>query len=183
MDGKKNIALIGMPGSGKSTIGVLLAKTLCMRFVDTDILIRNKEGMRLSDIISSKGSAYFSKVEEATVLGIDGEGMVISTGGSVVLSSNAMNHLKKIAYIIYLETDLWLIRKRLWNFKTRGIVTSPGKTVDDLFRYRRPIYRQYAEIKIRVRRKKPDQIVASIMERLRETSEENHSEKIGKGPD
>ncbi|MBN1891615.1 MAG: shikimate kinase [Clostridiales bacterium] len=175
MNGKKNIALIGMPGSGKSTIGILLAKALCMRFVDTDILIQNTEGMRLSEIISSKGSAYFSKVEEEVILGIAGEGMVISTGGSAVLSSKAMNHLKKIAHIIYLETDLWLIKKRLWNFKTRGIVTSPGKTVEDLYRYRRPIYRQYAEIKIRVRRKKPDQIVANIIDRLRERSEENHN--------
>jgi len=163
---QNNIALIGMPGSGKSTIGVLLAKTLCMRFVDTDILIKEREGMALADIIRQKGSDYFSKIEEAVITELNGDGLVIATGGSVVLLPNAMDHLASIARIIYLEADLWLIKKRLWNFKTRGIVASPGKTVESLFHDRRPLYRQYAEVTVRVRKKKSDLIVQQIIEHL-----------------
>ncbi len=166
MSKKNNIALIGMPGTGKSTVGVMLAKALCMRFVDTDILIQDREGMALADIIQQKGSAYFSTIEEAVISELSGEGLVIATGGSAVLLPKAMNHLREIARIIFLEADLWLIKRRLWNYKTRGIVASPGKTIENLYHDRRPLYRQYAEITIRVRRKNPGQVVESIIERL-----------------
>ncbi len=168
MDRKSNIALIGMPGSGKSTVGVLLAKTFSMRFIDTDVLIREREGMALVDIIKNKGSVYFSKIEESVVTGLSGDGMVIATGGSVILLPKAMTHLKKIARIVYLEADLWLIKKRLWNFRTRGIVAAPGKTIENLFHDRRPLYRQYAQITVRVRKKTPEQVVLGIISALKQ---------------
>lgn len=166
MDKKENIALIGMPGSGKSTVGVFLAKSLHMHFVDTDALIKEREGMSLADIISNKGSAYFSSLEEAVVTGLSGKGLVIATGGSVVLLPKAMEHLAKIARVVYLEADLWLIKRRLWNFKTRGIVASPDMSIERLFHVRRPLYRHYAEITVRVRRKRPDRVAADIVEAL-----------------
>ena len=167
VDKKSNIALIGMPGSGKSTVGVFLAKALQMRFVDTDALIREREGIPLADIIKKKGSAYFSTIEESVVTGLTGNGLVIATGGSVVLLPKAMDHLAKIARIVYLEADLWLIKKRLWNFRTRGIVASPGMSIERLFHDRRPLYRQYAEVTVRVRRKRPDRVAADIAEALK----------------
>jgi len=168
---RSNIALIGMPGSGKSTIGVLLAKTLCMRFVDTDILIQNREGMSLIDIIRVKGTDYFSKAEETVIRDLHTEKTVIATGGSVVLLPEAMIRLRESSRIVYLEADLWKIRKRLWNFHTRGIVSEPGKTIEDLYRERLPLYRRYADIKIRLRGKKASQIVDEIVEKIFEEND------------
>lgn len=166
---QKGIALIGMPGIGKSTVGILLANTLGMRFVDTDILIQEKEGATLIDIIRDRGIERFQRIEEEVLSGLSGDGTVIATGGSAVLLPAAMKHLAEIADIVYLEADLMLIRKRLWNFKTRGIVSTPGKTITDIFNERRPLYRKYSKIKVRVRGKKPGQIVSEIVDRSKET--------------
>jgi shikimate kinase len=157
---QKNIVLIGMPGSGKSTIGRLLAKALCMNFLDTDILIQHEENQPLQKIINIKGNEYFLRREEEVLMALPVEGTVIATGGSAVLLPHAMDHLRKTADIVYLEADYGLIRKRLWNLKTRGIVLAPGKTLEDLYVGRKPHYEKYAGVTVRVRRRTPEEIVS-----------------------
>jgi len=159
----KNIVLIGMPGCGKSTVGRLLAKTLGMNFLDTDILIQHKENQPLQKIINIKGNEYFLRREEEVLMTLPGEGTVIATGGSAVLLPRAMEHLEKNADIVYLEADYGLIRKRLWNLKTRGIVLAPGKTLEDLYVGRKPHYEKYAGVTVRVRRRTPDELVSRII--------------------
>lgn len=166
MPKRKNIVLIGMPGCGKSTVGLLLAKRLCMRFVDTDMLIQARENMPLQKIINNKGSEYFARLEEEVILSLCAEETVIATGGSAVLHPVAMEHLKKISEVVYLEADFGLIRKRLWNLKTRGIILGPGKTLEDLYRSRKPEYEKYADLTIRIRHKTLEQIVTRIAELL-----------------
>lgn len=155
-----------MPGSGKSTVGRLLAKTMCMNFLDTDLLIQHNENQPLQKIINSKGNEYFLRREEEVLLSLPGAGTVIATGGSAVLLPRAMDILKETADIVYLEADYGLIRKRLWNLKTRGIVLAPGKTLEDLYIGRKPHYEKYAGVTIRVRRRTPEEIVSRIAELL-----------------
>lgn len=163
MADQKNIVLIGMPGSGKSTVGRILAKALCMNFLDTDTLIQHKENKPLQKIINIKGNEYFLRMEEDVLMSLPGEGTVIATGGSAVLLPVAMDHLRDTSDIVYLEADYGLIRKRLWNLKTRGIVLAPGKTLEDLYVGRKPHYEKYAGITVRVKRRTPDEIVSRIL--------------------
>lgn len=163
---QKNIVLIGMPGSGKSTVGRLLAKELCMNFLDTDLLIQQKENQPLQSIINMKGNDYFLRREEDVLMTLPAEGTVIATGGSAVLLPKAMEHLRKITDIVYLEADYSLIRKRLWNLRTRGIVLAPGKTLEDLYVGRKPHYEKYAGVIVRVKHRTPQEIVSLIATRL-----------------
>lgn len=151
-----------MPGSGKSTVGRLLAKALCMDFLDTDMLILQKENMPLQEIINIKGNEYFLKREEEVLMSLPSEGTVIATGGSAVLLPRAMIFLKKTADMVYLQADYGLIRKRLWNLKSRGIVLAPGKTLEDLYVGRKPHYERFAGVTVRVGRRTPEEIVRRI---------------------
>ncbi len=166
MPGLKNIVLIGMPGSGKSTVGRLLAKELGMTFLDTDLLIQKTENQPLQNIINTKGNDYFLRREENVLMTLPPEGTVIATGGSAVLLPKAMEHLRKTTDIVYLEADYGLIRKRLWNLKTRGIVLAPGKTLEDLYIARKPNYERYAGVTVRVKRRTPEELVSLIVTRL-----------------
>ena len=156
MSKTKNIILIGMPGSGKSTIGLLLAKALFVRFVDTDMMIRDIEKRSLQEILNESGQAYFENRESEVIQSINGRTLVIATGGSAVLLPDAMAHLKKIGEIVYLQAPLSLIEKRLWNIKTRGIVLGEGQSIEDLYVAREPIYRQYADLQVSVEGKTVD---------------------------
>ena len=129
----KNIVLIGMPACGKSSVGVILAKTAAMAFVDTDLLIQQEEGKKLQYIIDSQGMDDFLKIEERVLASVDVENSVISTGGSAVYSEKAMNHLKEKGIIVYLKLPLAEIDRRLKNIKTRGIAMKPGETLADLY--------------------------------------------------
>ena len=131
---EENIILIGMPGAGKSTCGVLAAKILLKNFFDTDLLIQSMENKRLQQIINEKGTAEFKRAEEAAVLSLDIKGTVIATGGSVVYSPKAMAHLS------YDE-----MKKRIKNLSTRGIVLENGETLLDMYNERRPLYEKYAD--------------------------------------
>ena len=143
-----NIILIGMPGSGKSTCGVVAAKLLLKNFFDTDLLIQNREGQRLQQIIDEKGLDYFARAEEEAVLSLDIAGTVIATGGSAVYSDRAMQHLKAGGKCVYLKVAADEIERRLANFSDRGVVIADGMTLADLYAERKPLYEKYADITV-----------------------------------
>lgn len=148
MDRDTNIVLIGMPGVGKSTIGVLLAKELSRSFLDTDIHIQAQEGLPLQSILDEQGLARFLEVEEAHILSLQLKGHVIATGGSVVYSSTAMAHLKTGGIAVLLELSLPLLRVRIRDMDSRGIAMAPGKDFGALYKEREPLYRRYADIRV-----------------------------------
>lgn len=144
-----NIILIGMPGSGKSTCGVVAAKLLLKNFFDTDLLIQNREGQRLQQIIDEKGLDYFARAEEEAVLSLDIAGTVIATGGSVVYSSAAMDHLRRMGKVIYLHLEYETMCRRIQNLDSRGVVLQGGYTLQDMYKERLPLYRRYADAVIK----------------------------------
>ena len=135
-----------MPGCGKSTIGVLLAKIIGYDFVDTDILIQQQEGKKLYKIINEEGLDYFKKVENEINSKLDLKNTVIATGGSVVYGKEAMQHLKTLGRVVYLKVSKEELKNRIGNFSTRGIAIEKGKTFDDLYEERIPLYEQYADV-------------------------------------
>lgn len=143
-----NIILIGMPAVGKSTIGVLLAKTLILSFTDTDLLIQEKYKKSLCDIINDNGTKAFINIEEDVILKADFKNSVIATGGSAVYGENAMKKLKQSGKVIYLDLSLEEIKKRIGDIKSRGVVLMSGTTVEDIFKERKALYEKYADIKI-----------------------------------
>lgn len=159
-----NIILIGMPGSGKSTCGVLAAKALLKNFFDTDLLIQNLEGERLQSIINSKGTGYFEKCEERAILSLSINAAVIATGGSVVYSEKAMRHLKSLGKIIYLELSFEEMEKRIRNIKTRGIVLRNGETLYDMYNERAALYEKYADTVINCSGLSVEEAVEKIVE-------------------
>lgn len=165
MRGKKSIILVGMPGSGKSTVGVLLAKVVCMQFLDADLLIQRRERMPLQKILNTRGVEYFTACEESAILSIHQRGQVIATGGSVVLSERAMLHLKTLGTIVYIDAPLPELLRRLWNVKTRGIVLKPGQTIEDLYYERKPYYEKYADVTVHTGRTKIESVVQAIVDK------------------
>ena len=143
-----NITLIGMPGAGKSTIGVVLAKVLGYQFLDSDLLIQKQEKRRLSEIIEEEGYEGFKDVENRVNASIEAENTVIATGGSVVYCEEAMEHLKSIGTVVYLKLSLNALSKRLGNLKGRGVLLREGQTLTNLYEERTPLYEKYADIVI-----------------------------------
>ncbi|MBO5935215.1 MAG: shikimate kinase [Clostridia bacterium] len=141
-----NIILVGMPGAGKSTLGVLLAKATGKLFVDTDIIIQQKTKRLLQDIIDNDGTDAFLNLEEEILLSVNEENTVIATGGSAVYSEKAMEHFRKSGKIVYLHVDFAEIEKRVTNITTRGIVLKNGKSLADAFVERKPLYDKYADV-------------------------------------
>ena len=150
MAGGENIVLIGMPGSGKSTVGVVLAKTLGMDFVDVDLLICRREDCTLQEILDRRGLDAFLQVEEETVLETEFRDTVIATGGSVPMSEKAMAHLAQHGRFIYLDVPLPELERRIHNITTRGIAFAPGQTLADIYALRTPLYRRWAEATVSV---------------------------------
>ncbi len=144
----KNVVLIGMPGVGKSTIGVILAKVLGYQFVDADLVIQKEEGKLLKDIIAEKGTDGFIQVENRVNSQLNVERAIIATGGSVVYGKEAMAHLKEIGTVVYLKQSLSILEKRLRNIKNRGVVLKKGQTLKDLYMERTKLYEKYADITI-----------------------------------
>lgn len=163
---KNNLALIGMPAVGKSTVGVLLAKKLGFAFLDTDILIQTKEKMTLAQIISEKGLERFLEIEESHLLSLDCSQHLIATGGSVIYKEKAMAHLAQTATIIYLCVDLDILANRLSDVIERGVAIDPGKGIDDLYKERTPLYDKFWDIKINCGVKTPAQVVTAIEQYL-----------------
>lgn len=143
---KKNIVLIGMPGVGKSTIGVILAKVLGYNFIDTDLLIQEKENRLLNEIIGKDGIDYFLNVESKINQNLDVSKAIIATGGSVIYSNDAMEHLKELGKVIYLKQDFEKINERVENIHGRGVVLKDNQTFEQLYNERVPLYEKYADI-------------------------------------
>ncbi|MBQ2687891.1 MAG: shikimate kinase [Clostridia bacterium] len=144
----KNVVLVGMPGCGKSTVGVILAKTLGLSFVDTDLLICAKEESTLQNIIETKGLEYFEKAECEVGEKLSVNNTVVATGGSMILYESAIKSLKKTAVVVYINVSLPELKRRLTNIKTRGITFAKGETLEDIFNIRTPLYKKYADITI-----------------------------------
>ena len=144
----KNIILIGMPGAGKSTAGVILAKTLGRTFTDTDIAIQERAGRLLQEIIDTEGPEAFLKIEEETILSLRCHNAVIATGGSVVFSGKAMAHLKQDGVVVYLKISFEEMEKRIRNITARGIVLFSGESLRDMYDERIPLYEKYADITV-----------------------------------
>lgn len=168
-----NIVLIGMPGAGKSTVGVILAKVLGMDFVDTDLEIQRTSGRLLQEIIDEDGIAGFLGVEEQTVLRGSYHRAVIATGGSVVYSKKIMAHLMEISIVVYLKVGLSILQKRINNMATRGIAMHKSQTLNDIFAERTPLYEQYADITIECDGMDAEGVVASILAGLKGSGRES----------
>lgn len=143
---KSNIVLIGMPGSGKSTVGIILAKRTSRDFVDTDLLIQIAQGRPLQDIVDQSGYMALRKIEEKILLGLNYRNHVIATGGSAAYSHDAMVHLKKNGTVIFLNVDLATLESRIYNFSTRGLAKRPEQSLADLFKERYALYTTYADV-------------------------------------
>ncbi|MDO4486773.1 MAG: shikimate kinase [Bacillota bacterium] len=148
MSRRKNIVLIGMPACGKSVTGVVLAKALRMKFIDTDLLIQEKAGKGLQEIINEDGIDAFKQLEEQVLCSVEQDNAVIATGGSAVYYDSAMRHLKKNGVVVYIEVSLETVKKRLGNIKTRGVAMGKGQTLDELYDIRVPLYEKYADITV-----------------------------------
>ncbi len=144
----ENIILIGMPGSGKSTIGVVLAKVMGYGFMDSDLVIQAQEGKRLFEIMEEKGNDGFLEIENRVNSQLMVQRCVIATGGSAVYGKEAMEHLKEIGTVVYLELPYEELCTRLGNLKCRGVVLEEGQTLKDLYEERVPLYEKYADITI-----------------------------------
>ncbi len=143
-----NITLIGMPGSGKSTVGVLLAKALGYDFLDTDLLIQQREGQLLQDLLDQRGVERFLDAEEAAVRSVQCSRTVIAPGGSVVCRPGAIEHLRALGPVIYLYVPMEELRLRVTNLSTRGIAMEPGQDLADVMAARAPLYEKYADLTV-----------------------------------
>ncbi len=167
----KNIVLIGMPAVGKSTVGVLLAKTVGFSFVDTDLIIQQNTGRLLQDIIDNDGLDAFCIDEERAICSVSADGnSVIATGGSAVYSREAMLHLKSNGIVYYLRIPAEELKKRLSNIKTRGIAMRPEDTIEDVFSRRAALYKEYADITVECEGKSAEEIVEEIYDYHRNLS-------------
>ncbi|MEW6443488.1 MAG: shikimate kinase [bacterium] len=161
-----NIILIGMPGSGKSTLGVLLAKALTRPFLDTDIHIQTREGKPLQRILNEHGIAFFLRLEQECILSLSLSRHVIATGGSVVYGARAMAHLKRQGLVVLLELSLPFLRRRLRDMHNRGIVLAPGQDLAALYAERKPLYERYADLRVSCDRKTHEQVIGEILAAL-----------------
>lgn len=166
MQSRDNIILIGMPGVGKSTVGVILAKLMGYQFLDADLLIQQQEGKLLREIIEEAGIEGFIEVENRVNAGIEATRTVIATGGSVVYGREAMEHLKAIGTVVYLKVSYPVLEKRLADIKGRGVVVRENQSLYDLYEERTPLYERYADIRISEERMNVEQTVEKLMEAL-----------------
>ena len=148
MNARDNVVLIGMPGVGKSTVGVILAKVLGYQFVDADLVIQQQEGKLLREIIEEVGTDGFIQVENRVNAGLKCSKTIIATGGSVIYGQEAMEHLKEIGTVVYLEVSFPTLEKRLSDIKGRGVVLKEGQTLYDLYEERTPLYEKYADVRV-----------------------------------
>ena len=164
----KNLVLVGMPGCGKSTVGVVLAKILGWDFVDVDLVIQKQNGKRLQEIIAAEGNEGFLEREADAVESLDCTNTVIATGGSAVLNPRGLKRLRELGKIVYLRHPYEEIARRIPNLATRGITLAPGQTLKDLYDYRTPIYEQAADITVDAENCTIEQTARAIQEATRD---------------
>ena len=160
----RNIILIGMPGCGKSTVGVVLAKALGMDFIDSDLVIQKQTGKRLSQIIEESGDVGFREIENRINAALEAENSVIATGGSVIYGEEAMCHLKSIGTVVYLKLSCGAIEERLGDLHERGVTIQPGWTLRDLYNERVPLYEQWADLTVDCEQLRLREVVAAILQ-------------------
>lgn len=182
MGKKTNITLIGMPASGKSSVGVVLAKRLGKKFVDTDIVIQEKYGKLLKELIEEHGDEGFREIEDEVNAGLELDNSIISPGGSVVYGEKAMQHLKEISVIIYLELSYTAIKSRLGDLRERGITLKEGQSLKDLYLERVPLYEKYADITVNEMKKSLAKTIDEICERLGEKPKKRRNFKSKRVP-
>lgn len=168
---KENVTLIGMPGSGKTTIGQYLARHWGWTFIDTDDLIEAGEGKRLEGIIEAVGFAQFIEIEGLYVQKVGGEKQIISTGGSVIYVDAAMQHLRSISTVVYLDTPVAELEQRAGDLKVRGVVIAPGMTMMDLWKERHPLYLKYAHLSVRCEGDEPVRSVLAVVRAVEQSKE------------
>ena len=164
---KDNIVLIGMPGCGKSTVGVVLAKTLNMEFVDSDIVIQRSRNKRLSQLMDELGTEGFRQLENDINAGLDVHHCVIATGGSVIYGQGAMEHLRQIGTIVYLRLPYPAIEERLGDLHARGVTMKPGQTLLDLYNERCPEYERWADVTLQCEGLRLREVVARLRTELK----------------
>jgi shikimate kinase len=160
---RSNIVLIGMPGSGKSTIGVILAKMTSRGFTDTDVLIQTSKNRSLQEIVDAEGYTALRRIEEEILLRLDCRNHVIATGGSAVYSHIAMEQLKLDGVIVFIDVDMATLESRIDDFVSRGLAKRPDQTLADLFEERRPLYAKYADIILRCAGLTHEEVCARIV--------------------
>jgi len=163
----KNIVLIGMPGAGKSTIGVVLAKAASMKFLDTDLSVQEYMGECLQETINREGKAAFLRIENIVISAVKAENTVIATGGSVVYGTAAVENLRENGVFVYLRYAFETIESRLTNLETRGVAMAPGETLRDVYDDRCPRYEALADVVIDCEGKNVDDIVREILQKVR----------------
>jgi shikimate kinase len=163
---RSSLILIGMPGSGKSTVGVILAKRMNLNFVDTDVLIQTTEKRSLQDIVDRDGYMAMRKTEERVLLQHDYAHCVVATGGSAAYSAPVMKHLKSFGAIVFLNVDLDTIKRRVKDFSERGLAKRPEQTLDDLFYERFDLYRKYADLTIEGNTLTQEEVCGEIIGKL-----------------
>lgn len=167
MKNRDNIVLLGMPGAGKSTIGVLLAKSLGKKFLDTDLLIQEKEGRLLREIIKKDGLEGFLSIENRINAAVEASDTVIAPGGSVIYGKEAMEHLAQTAVVVYLKLSYETVRARLGDLTKRGVARRPGQTLYDLYEERCPLYERYADLVVECDGQELGETLQSVMENLK----------------
>lgn len=166
--GKDNIILIGMPGAGKSTLGVLLARAMNYRFMDTDLLIQEREGKLLCEIIAEEGMGRFLEIEGEVNAGIETERTVIAPGGSAIYSEAAMTHFAEIGTVVYLHVPLTELSKRLGDLRRRGVVLKEGQDLSDLYEERRAYYERYGQVTVDVTKRDIGEVLEELVRKLKE---------------